>query len=68
MKRCGVDMDDILFMTIKEFRQNNPELQNLSKEIQIMRYEYFESFRKQKLKEIIEVTYKTKQGKRKPTL
>ena len=58
IKNCGADLNDIIELTFKEYKELHPELQNLPKEIQIRRYEFFEKLRNEKVEEIIIVKYK----------
>jgi hypothetical protein len=58
IKNCGVNLNDIMELTFKEFRELHPETHNLPREIQIRRYEFFDKLRKEKIEEISKVKLK----------
>ncbi len=55
IKNCGVDLNDIMELTFKEYRELHPETQNLPREIQIRSYEFYDKIRKDKIEEILKV-------------
>lgn len=52
LKQTGISQDELYFVSFLEFIQKNPEIRKLSPEIQESRYVFFETHRKEKIKEI----------------
>ena len=53
LKQCGISVDELYYISFKEFIQQNDALRNVSKETQVSQYEFFDKHRKDKLAEVV---------------
>jgi hypothetical protein len=53
LKQCGISVDELYYISFKEFIQRNDALRGMSKEMQLSQYEFFDKHRKAKLNEVI---------------
>ncbi len=51
----GYTFEELCYETFNEFKKNHSEIMSLPNEIQKMRYSFYESRRKEKIKEILEL-------------
>ena len=53
LKQCGISVDELYYISFKEFIQRNDALRGMSKEMQLSQYEFFDKHRKDKINEVV---------------
>ena len=54
-KKIGIDAQTLYFIEFKEFKNKNPEIRPLSKDVQILRYNHYNKMREQTIQTLQEV-------------